>query len=92
MNAHSTRLLIPVVLLLFLLMPGYAPADDRGFASRDEAAAEARRRVDGRILSIKRGGNPPEYRVKVLKDGDVHLLRLPARRTGKGQTDARPRR
>ncbi|MEJ2310557.1 MAG: hypothetical protein P8Z31_12600 [Gammaproteobacteria bacterium] len=94
MTAHPARLLIPALLPLLLLLPGYAPASDSGFASRQEAAAEARRRVDGRILSIKLEGNPPEYRVKVLKGGDVHLLRLPAKRNGrgKGQPDARPRR
>jgi hypothetical protein len=90
MTSHSARLLFFASLLLFL--PGHAPADGGAFASRDEAAAEARRRVDGRILSIKLGGNPPEYRVKILRNGDVHLLRLPAKRNGKGKQDARPRR
>jgi len=80
-------------LLLILLLPGIAPAGADGYRSQGEVAAEARKRVDGRILSMKlhdRPPAPPEYRVKVLREGEVHLLRIPARRNGKN--NARPRR
>ena len=80
-------------LLLILLLPGIAPAGADDYRSQGEVAAEARKRVDGRILSIKlfdRPPAPPEYRVKVLKDGEVHLLSIPARRNG--NHNARPRR
>jgi len=80
-------------LLLILLLPGIAPAGADGYRSQGEVAAEARKRVDGRILSIKlfdRPPAPPEYRVKVLRDGEVHLLSIPARRNG--NQNARPRR
>jgi hypothetical protein len=82
-----------IAALLLALLPGLAPADGGGFRNKGEAAAEARRQVDGRILSIRlrdRPPAPPEYRVKVLKDGDVHLLRLPAQR--KRNNNARSRR
>ena len=82
-----------LLLSLLLLLPGIAPAERSDYRTRDEVASEARSRVDGRILSIKlrdEPPNPPEYRVKMLKNGDVHLLRLPARR--KGDRRARPRR
>ena len=80
-------------LLLILILPGIAPAGADGYRSQGEVAAEARKRVDGRILSMKlhdRPPAPPEYRVKVLREGEVHLLRIPARRNGKN--NARPRR
>jgi hypothetical protein len=97
-----TVLLKRILVLTFLLaLPGLAPADGGGYRSKGEAASEARRQMDGRILSIKlydRPPAPPEYRVKMLREGDVHLLRLPARRNGKGKgknngrQDARSRR
>jgi hypothetical protein len=93
MTVRPTKALIAALLLM--LLPGLAPADGGGFRNKGEAAAEARRQIDGRILSIRlrdRPPAPPEYRVKVLKDGDVHLLRLPARRNGKGKHNARSRR
>ena len=80
-------------ILLILLLPGIAPAGAEGYRSQAEVAAEARKRVDGRILSMKlhdRPPAPPEYRVKVLREGEVHLLRIPARRNG--NNNARPRR
>ena len=80
-------------LLLLLLLPGIAPAGADGYLSQVGVAAEARKRVDGRILSMKlfdRPPAPPEYRVKVLRDGEVHLLRIPAR--SNGNNNARPRR
>ena len=86
-----SKALLTALLLLFLL-PGIAPAAD-AYRSQGEVAAEAKKRVDGRILSMKlfdRPPAPPEYRVKVLRDGEVHLLRIPARRNG--NQNARPRR
>gem|GEM_PF-6829779 len=63
----------------------------KGYLSKNEAANEARRQIDGRVLSIRLHDKPPaspEYRIKMLKDGDVYLLHLPARRNGK--FNARP--
>lgn len=78
--------------LLSLSLPGtLLAAGGKGLLSKNEAAAEARRQVDGRILSIKLHDKPhrlPEYRIKILKDGDVHLLHLPASRSRK--LNARP--
>ena len=91
MTIKSKRVL--TALLLILLLPGIVPAGADGYRSQDEVAAEARKRVDGRILSMKlfdRPPAPPEYRVKVLRDGEVHLLRIPAR--SNGNNNARPRR
>ena len=91
MTIRSKALLI--ALLLLFLLPGVAPAGADAYRSQGEVAAEAKKRVDGRILSMKlfdRPPAPPEYRVKVLRDGEVHLLRIPARRTG--NQNARPRR
>ena len=91
MTIKSKRVL--TALLLILLLPGIGPAGADGYRSQGEVAAEARKRVDGRILSIKlfdRPPAPPEYRVKVLRDGEVHLLSIPARRNG--NQNARPRR
>ena len=82
-----------IALLLIFLLPGVAPAGADAYRSQGEVAAEAKKRVDGRILSMKlfdRPPAPPEYRVKVLRDGEVHLLRIPARRNG--NQNARPRR
>ena len=79
--------------LLFIL-PGAVPADPPGgYLGKDEVAAEARRQVNGRILSIRLHDKPtgaPVYRVKVLKDGDVYQLNIPAQRSG--NHNARPRR
>ena len=79
--------------LLFFL-PGTVPADPPGggYIGKDEVAAEARRQVNGRILSIRLHEQPgaPVYRVKVLKDGDVYQLNIPAKRNG--THNARPRR
>lgn len=95
MTVRPTKAMIAAMLLV--LLPGLAPADGGGYRNKGEAAAEARRQVDGRILSIRlrdRPPSPPEYRIKMLKDGDVHLLRLPARGrgNGKGKRNARSRR
>jgi hypothetical protein len=88
----NSKTLLTALLLIFLL-PGVTPAEADAYRSQAEVAAEARKRVDGRILSMKlhdRPPAPPEYRVKVLREGEVHLLRIPARRNG--NNNARPRR
>lgn len=87
----ASRLLV-IAGLLSLGMPGtLLAAGGKGYLSKNEAASQARRQIDGRILSIKlhdKPPAPPEYRIKILKDGDVYLLHLPARRNGK--SNARP--
>lgn len=82
----ALRALLAAGLLSLLLPYSLAVAGGRGYLSESEAATEARRQIDGRILSIKlrdKPPAPPEYRVKMLKDGDVYLLHVPASRNGK---------
>lgn len=45
-----------------------------------EAAARARQRYGGKVLdvSLERRGVRPHYRVKLLKDGNVRSVRVPA--------------
>ena len=83
-----------LVSALLFFLPGIVPAGPPdGYLGKGEVAAEARRQVNGRILSIRlhdKPPGPPVYRVKVLKDGDVYLLKIPAQRNG--NHNARPRR
>jgi uncharacterized membrane protein YkoI len=82
----AVRVLLLAAILSLSLPCSLAVAGGRGYLSKSEAATEARRQVDGRILSIKlrdKPPAPPEYRVKMLKDGDVYLLHVPASRNGK---------
>ena len=47
--------------------------------SREEAAAFARQRHPGRVLSIRRlNGDKPKYQVKMLSDGDVRVITVPS--------------
>ena len=60
---------------------GGPPQDRPEDVGPDRAAASAGRVTGGRVLGI--GGEPPEYRVKVLTDGGrVRTIRIDAR-TGK---------
>lgn len=61
------------------LAPGYAPRDR--LISPGEAARRARQRYGGRVLGVElaRDG-APYYRVKLLRDGNVRVVRIPARR------------
>ena len=60
---------------------GGPPRDRPEDVGPDRAAASAGRVTGGRVLGI--GGEPPEYRVKVLTDGGrVRTIRIDAR-TGK---------
>lgn len=42
-----------------------------------QAAREARERYGGRVLSVSKSGNG--YRVKLLEDGNVRVVTIPAR-------------
>lgn len=82
----ASRALLVAGLLSLALPCSVTAAGGRGLLGKSEAATEARRQIDGRILSIKlrdKPPAPPEYRVKMLKDGDVYLLHVPASRNGK---------
>ncbi len=61
------------------LAPGYAPRD--GLISPGEAARRAQQRYGGRVLGVEfaRDG-APYYRVKLLRNGNVRIVRIPARR------------
>ncbi len=87
----TSRALLVAGFLSLSLPDTLLAAGGKGYLSKNEAAKQARRQIDGRILSIKlrdKPPAPPEYRIKMLKDGDVYLLHLPARRNGK--SNARP--
>lgn len=91
----ASRALLMAGLLSLSLSGTLLAGGEKGLLSKNEAAAEARRQIDGRILSIKlhdKPHAPPVYRIKILKDGDVHLLHLPARRNGKSHARPRHRR
>ena len=47
----NSKTLLTALLLIFLL-PGVTPAEADAYRSQAEVAAEARKRVDGRILSM----------------------------------------
>lgn len=64
-------------------LPVPAPLPENGIRqpriSAAQAAAQARREYGGRVLdvSLERGARP-HYRVKLLKDGNVRSVRVPA--------------
>lgn len=88
--------------LRYIIMTGFllltssgiaAPGDGRKGSqdlSREEAAALARQRHPGRILSIRRlnDDNAPRYSVKMLSNGDVRVITVPE---PEYEPDARPR-
>ncbi|MCO6441913.1 MAG: hypothetical protein J5I81_12720 [Nitrococcus mobilis] len=61
------------------LAPGYAPRDR--LISPAEAARRAQQRYGGRVLGVElaRDG-APYYRVKLLRNGNVRVVRIPAGR------------
>jgi uncharacterized membrane protein YkoI len=75
-----------MAILLMLLLPAQAlvaaPRDMRDGnreLSREQAAAIARKRHPGKVLSVRpiKGKQPPAYRVKILSDGEVRVIRVP---------------
>ena len=76
-----TRILAGCLLLIGTTMVHAAPVDQQ-IISKQEAIAKAQKIHSGRVLSIKLRNKPPappEYRVKILQNGDVHLLNIDAR-------------
>ena len=57
-------------------------ARQRHLRSPRAAARAAQRRFGGRVLSVQleRGGGAPVYRVKLISDGVVRVVRVPASR------------
>lgn len=58
------------------------PAKARAAAriSPAEAAQQAREQHGGKVLSVdlERGGSDPQYRVKIIDNGNVRVVRVPA--------------
>ena len=56
---------------------------ERGLISSDEAVKRARKRFGGKVLSVRLESPPnaaPYYRVKLLSNGHVRVVRIPASR------------
>lgn len=64
------------------LLPRIAERQERAEPriSAAQAAARARQQHGGKVLdvSLERRGSQPVYRVKLLKDGNVRSVRVPA--------------
>lgn len=92
--ASLLKIAMGVALLAGVVAQAVAAPESVNLISRDEAAMKAMQRVNGRILSIKLRHEPPPpvYRVKVLSNGDVHVLDVDARRPGGEKRNARPGR
>lgn len=77
----SIRILTGCLLLIGSAMISAAPVNGQ-IISKQEAIEKAQKIRSGRVLSIKLHNKPPappEYRVKILHQGDVHLLNIDAR-------------
>lgn len=72
-------------------VPGQASGSKADFArsaeasaapriSPAEAAQQAREQHGGKVLSVdlERGGSAPQYRVKIIDNGNVRVVRVPA--------------
>ncbi|OOZ38862.1 PepSY domain-containing protein [Solemya elarraichensis gill symbiont] len=77
---------IRLALLIFLLLAqgslaarSHDKENGHRELSREQAAAIARKRHPGKVLSVRRikGKKPPAYRVKILSKGDVRVIRVP---------------
>jgi uncharacterized membrane protein YkoI len=58
-------------------------ARDRQTISPNQAVAEAQGRYGGKVLSVRlqrRGNQPAYYLVKLLSQGNVRVVRIPAQR------------
>ena len=87
------------LLLVCLLVTGTAPVqaapDNQQVISRQEAAKRAQQIRPGRVLSIELRNKPPApptYRVKILQQGDVHLLNIDASSSSGKKNNAGARR
>ncbi|MEN8174874.1 MAG: hypothetical protein ABFS23_03870 [Pseudomonadota bacterium] len=96
---HHISLLLLAMNLAMPVMLSAAPPSAEDAAAR--AARSARENYGGRVLSVtpERGDaqQPPGYRVKLLREGEVRIIRVPSRndKGSKGRPGgqrARPRR
>lgn len=95
MNGVVNRL---VILFAGLLTVGAAAVEaapaNQQIISKQEAMEQAQEKKQGRVLSIKlrdKPPAPPTYRVKILNQGEVHMLNIDARRSRPENPDARAR-
>jgi uncharacterized membrane protein YkoI len=76
------RLALLITLLLAqgsLAARSYDKENGHRELSREQAAEIARKRHPGKVLSVRpiKGKQPPAYRVKILSDGEVRVIRVP---------------